>query len=267
MNISYHKIEADEANRSQYWQVAFGLQETDGLQPSSYMRELARQHIAQEIDFPQIYSEVEKYYQNQPDKLPPRSKEADLVSARIVEYLEEASLGFKPTPYSLKNIHAFLFKGVMPVGMKAGEYRTYNISKQEPVLKGQSVIYAPWLQLAETLQWDFEQELNKDYSKMTAIEKLMAVEGFISVLWQIHPFPEGNTRTTAVFTVLYLRSKGFWVDNRPFADNAQYFRDALVLANTSDTSLKTRKPLDEFFFQLVSSEKQAKILPSLREQD
>ena len=50
-------------------------------------------------------------------------------------------------------------------------------------------------------------------------------------MWQIHAFGEGNTRTTAVFTIQYLRSLGFDVDNDQFARHSWYFRNALVRAN------------------------------------
>ena len=118
--------------------------------------------------------------------------------------------------------------------------------------------------LIDDLRTGFAQEIKKDYSNLSMTEKLLAVEHFISGVWQIHPFPEGNTRTIAVFTVLYLRTKGFKVDNTPFVKNAEYFRDALVLANTSDKELQTFKPLDDFFFMLVSSEQPEIKFKSLR---
>ena len=54
---------------------------------------------------------------------------------------------------------------------------------------------------------------------------------FVSRLWQIHILEEGNTRTTAVFFIKYLRTLGFSATNDIFAENAWYFRNALVRAN------------------------------------
>lgn len=265
MEKSYDKVVSDNDNRSSYWNVAFGLQKTDGLVPSEYVKSLAEKHIAKEIDYSEIYSQLENYYQESNININTREQEADTVSVRIVEYLENAEYGFKLTKFSLKAIHRFLFKGViLPYGMRSGEYRDYNITKDEPVLNGKSVYYTMYMDIEDTLEWDFAQEIKKDYSNLSMTEKLLAVEHFISGVWQIHPFPEGNTRTIAVFTVLYLRTKGFKVDNTPFVKNAEYFRDALVLANTSDKELQTFKPLDDFFFMLVSSEQPEIKFKSLR---
>jgi fido (protein-threonine AMPylation protein) len=163
----------------------------------------------------------------------------------------------------LKSIHRFLFTGVLPQLMTAGEYRTYDISKSEPVLNGESVAYTSSFMLFDTLEYDFSEEAKKTYKTMDDMEKVLAVKKFISGIWQIHPFEEGNTRTIAVFTELYLRSLGFQVDKQPFADNAQYFRDALVLDNTTNLAFKNGKPLEDVFLQLTRQEDK-QIFNSLR---
>lgn len=261
MQPTYEKIvyQSSPDYKKQLWELAFGLQKTDGLTPSAYVRELSRDSIKGKTDFPTIYEKLEVYYEQTEDVN--RTKEADIVSVRIVELLEKGD--FILRPYVLKSIHRFLFDGVLPQLMKAGEYRTYDIRKDEPVLNGDSVLYTASSLIVDTLDYDFSQEEKKDYKSFSSDEKVHAVQSFISGLWQIHPFEEGNTRTIAVFTELYLRSLGIAVDNTPFAENAEYFRDALVLANTSNQLLKSTKPLDDFFKALIT-EGEFKRFASLR---
>lgn len=261
MESTYEKInyKSQSSYKKQLWDVAFGLQKTDGLTPSSYVRELSQDNISGKIDYQEIYQKLTTYHGATSELS--RDKEADIVSVRIVELLERGEFILKP--FMLKSIHRFLFDGVLPQLMKAGEYRTYDIRKEEPVLEGESVSYTSSFLLLDTLDYDFSEEKKKDYRSLNDLEKILSVKNFISSVWQIHPFEEGNTRTIAVFTELYLRSLGFDIDNQPFADNAEYFRDALVLANTSNPKFKTEQPLDDFFLQLTKHTER-KIFKSLR---
>ena len=113
----------------------------------------------------------------------------------------------------------------------AGKLRTYDITKDEPILNGDTVIYGRSDSLKETLDYDFQTEKNFNYMGLSKAEKVTHLAKFISGIWQIHPFGEGNTRTTAVFAIKYLRSIGFYVENDLFANNSWYFRNALVRAN------------------------------------
>ena len=112
-----------------------------------------------------------------------------------------------------------------------GEIRQYDISKKEWVLEGDSVNYLNWEDLRRALDWDIEQEKNFQYKGLTDDEKIEHIAKFISGIWQIHAFREGNTRTTAIFTIQYLRSLGYEVNNEMFAKHSWYFRNALVRAN------------------------------------
>jgi fido (protein-threonine AMPylation protein) len=155
-----------------------------------------------------------------------RTEEADKVSARITELLEEDT--FACSPLEFQRIHRRLFEGIFKF---AGKYRTYNISKQEWVLDGASVLYNPFENLSETLEYDFAQEHKFNYSAASIDESIAHIAAFTAGLWQIHPFGEGNTRTTAVFLIKYLRSFGYSVSNDMFAAHSWYFRNALVRAN------------------------------------
>lgn len=226
------------------WQTGFGLQEIDGLKPSRYMVELATEHIEGKLDYQQVYDQISKYHTETDDS----TKEADIVSLRIAEVLSSTAFKFAPT--TLKSIHRELFYGVLPQGVKLGEYRPNNISKQEPILEGDSVIYDHYSTIAESLSYDFNQEKEFDYRGKSPEEMVKHIKKFISGIWQIHPFGEGNTRTVTVFMIKYLRSLGFTVDNEPFKKNSRYFRDALVLDNAK---LNKYHPeyLERFFENLL----------------
>lgn len=226
------------------WQTGFGLQQVDGLEPSRYMVELAKEQIEGKIEYQQVYDQITKYHEETDDS----TKEADIVSLRIVELLSSNAFKFAPT--TLKAIHKELFFGVLSAGIPLGEYRSYNITKKESILEGDSVIYDHYQTIPDSLTYDFDQESQFDYRGKTPEEIAKHLKKFISGVWQIHPFGEGNTRTVTVFMIKYLRSLGFEVDNSPFKENARYFRDALVLDNAKLLK-KTPEYLDRFFENLL----------------
>ena len=111
--------------------------------------------------------------------------------------------------------------------------------------------------MSKAIEYDLEQERSFDYSKVDRNELVNHIAQFVSGLWQIHPFGEGNTRTTAVFTILYLRSMGFDVTNDLFAKHSWYFRNALVRANYQNVQkgiMRNSEYLERFFRNLILGE-------------
>ena len=215
--------------KAEAWQTAIGLQDVDGLKPSPYLLDAAKRHIEGDITIEQVKGLIDTYYKSREGRLSSeeeRTEEADKVSARITELLQEETFSFTPSEY--QRIHRRLFQGLFKF---AGKYRTYNISKKEWVLDGASVLYNPFENISETLDYDFAEERKFDYSASSADESIAHIAAFIAGIWQIHPFGEGNTRTTAVFLIKYLRSFGFSISNVLFAAHSWYFRNALVRAN------------------------------------
>ena len=136
--------------------------------------------------------------------------------------------------------------------------RKYNISKKEWVLEGKTVIYGSASELEATLNYDLESEKKFSYKGLDMQEIIHHLAVFVSRLWQIHIFAEGNTRTTAVFFIKYLRTLGFDVTNDIFAENAWYFRNALVRANYNDLTRgihETTEYLEMFLRNLLLDEK------------
>jgi len=221
--------EPDKKEKSLIWQTAIGLQQVDGLKPSAYLIETAKQNIEGDITFEEVKNRIDVYYKTQINRQPDddRTEEADKVSARIAEILSEKTFSFSPLEYI--NIHRRLFTGIYKF---AGKIRDYNITKGEWVLDGDTVLYAGADNLRATLEYDFEQEKNFDYKGLNAQQIIEHIAHFVSYLWQAHIFGEGNTRTTAVFLIKYLRKLGFEdVNNDLFFQHSWYFRNALVRAN------------------------------------
>lgn len=223
--------EADRAEKSAAWQTAIGLQDVDGLQTSDYLLETAKEHIEGKIDIATAQKRISSYYEQRNERLTAEqdTMEADIVASRIAELLAEKTFQFSPA--ELQSIHRRLFAGVFK---SAGQYRTYNITKKEWVLNGNTVFYASFDSIRDTLDYDFNQEKEFSYAGLDATQAIKHIAMFISGIWQIHPFCEGNTRTTAVFMIKYLQTFGFSVSNQVFADNSWYFRNALVRANYND---------------------------------
>ena len=182
------------------WQTAIGLQAVDGLKPSEYLKEKARQHIEGDITIDEVKQLVDSYYKSKVARSSSedRTEEADKVSARITEILSENTFTFSPIEYLA--IHRHLFEGIFS---HAGQIRDYNITKNEWVLKGATVLYASAGSIRETLEYDFSQEKIFDYKNLNIDEAIRHIARFVSGIWQIHAFGEGNTRTTAVFTIKY----------------------------------------------------------------
>ncbi len=246
--------EPNKAEKAKVWKTAIGLQQVDGLKPSEYLIEIAKQNIDGDITIEEVKQRIDSYYKQHPKKEDEsRTEEADKVSARITEILSENTFTFSPAEYL--TIHRRLFLGIYS---HAGKIRDFNITKKEWVLNGETVLYASAESLKATYEYDFEQERKFSYIGLSQQEIIEHIAHFISYLWQIHIFGEGNTRTTAVFLIKYLRKLGFKeVNNDLFAEHSWYFRNALVRANYEDLSkgiYKTDKFLTRFLFNLLLKE-------------
>ena len=212
------------------WHTAIGLQAVDGLETSEYLAHTAARNIEGEISFDEVSALLQAYYKENPARdAGDRTEEADKVSARIAALLSERAFSFTPNEYL--SIHRSLFAGIFS---HAGCIRGYNITKKEWVLNGATVLYGSATELQATLNYDLSEERKFSYKNLSMSEVIHHLAIFISRLWQIHVFSEGNTRTTAVFFIKYLRTLGFDVTNDIFAENAWYFRNSLVRANYND---------------------------------
>jgi len=210
------------------WRTAIGLQDVDGLKVSDYLRETAAKHIEGDITIDEARDMIRDYYVSKTahDQQDEDTEEADKVSANITKLLNEQSFSF--TAGEFLNIHRHIFEGVFK---HAGEIRPYDISKKEWVLRGDTILYGRAEDIRMALEYDIDQERQFIYKGLSTDDMIEHICHFVSLLWQNHPFREGNTRTTAVFVIKYLRSCGFHVDNDLFAENSWYFRNALVRAN------------------------------------
>ena len=209
-------------------ETGIGLQDVDGIKNSVYFLSQADRYIKGEISLDDLDKLVNSYYENKPDE-DNRAEEADIVSSRIAQVISDDSFVF--TVGQLVSIHKRLFEDIYP---HAGKLRDFNFIKKEWVLDGRSVIYGDYRELQSTLEYDFDAERRFRYAGLSMDEIIEHLATFISNLWQIHAFEEGNTRTIAVFFIKYLRGLGFNVTNDVFAKNAWYFRNALVRANFRD---------------------------------
>ena len=220
--------EPDKKERAEVWSVAIGLQAVDGLKTSEYLQQTARRNIEGEITIDEVRELVKSYYQSKTQREPDDDdkQEADLVSGNITKILSTDTLDFSTKGYV--SLHRRIFEGVFK---HAGRIRDYDITKKEWVLEYDTVHYLNWEDLHRAIDYDIEQERGFSYKGLSSDELITHVTRFVSGLWQIHAFGEGNTRTTAVFAIQYLRSLGFNVDNNQFAKHSWYFRNALVRAN------------------------------------
>jgi fido (protein-threonine AMPylation protein) len=243
--------EPDKTEKSEAWQTAIGLQAVDGLNTSDYLLDTAKEHIEGKITIDEVQKRIHSYYEQRSVRTETENetKEADIVSARIAKLLGEKAFQFSPAEWL--SIHRRLFEGVFS---HAGQVRQYNITKKEWVLNGDTVIYADWNSIKETLDYDFSTEKQFSYEGLSVDEAVKHLAKFASDIWQIHPFSEGNTRATAVFMIKYMKTFGFSVNNDAFEKYSWYFRNALVRANYNNLQKgvhSTTKFLEMFFSNLL----------------
>ena len=247
--------EPEKAELAGIWRAAIGLQKVDGLTPSAYLVETARRNIEGEITIAEAGKIIGEYYKSKAvraEAAKTRTDEADIVSQRMTEVLAEPTFSFSPASYV--SIHRKLFLGIYK---HAGTIRDYNITKSEWVLKKDTVRYESAEVIAATLEYEFERERNFNYRGLSPQETISHFSRFIADVWQVHAFGEGNTRTTGIFAVKYLRTLGYAVENDIFADNSYYFRNALVRANYTNIPKgvhPTLVYLERFFANLLLGE-------------
>ena len=246
--------EPSKRDKGYAWHTAIGLQAVDGLKPSKYLIDTAIKNIEGDISIDEAQELLNTYYEENPKAdTDDRTEEADKVAVRIAKILSEKAFSFTPNEYI--SIHKKLFAVIYG---HAGKLRDYNITKREWVLNGATVLYGSASELRATLDYDFSEEKKFSYKNLSMEEIIHHLAIFVSRLWQIHVFGEGNTRTTAVFFIKYLRTLGFDATNDIFAENAWYFRNALVRANYNDLKNgvhETTKYLELFLRNLLLDEK------------
>ena len=220
------------------WDMAIGLQEVDNLKPSKYLEKLVIDNIEGNKSIYEVEDELKKYYteRNLKNKKIEEEYECDLVSARIVQILSMDNFEL-PRDY-LKYIHDYLFKDIYDFN---GKFREVNFSKPEIILNKDSVAYGDYKLIDNSIDYDISLEQDKNYNDMNIVDVIKNITKFTSSIWQIHPFREGNTRTTAVFIQKYLISLGYNVDNSMFKDKSIYFRNALVRSNYFNNKLNIKE--------------------------
>lgn len=246
--------EPEAADNAKQWQTSIGLQAVDGLKPSQYLIDTARRNIEGEITIDEVQELLRSYYADETNRnrIEDDDEEADKAAANIKRILSTKTLAFNTNGYIAT--HRRIFEGVFK---HAGELRKYDISKKEWVLRGDTVNYLNWEDLRRAIDYDIQQEKDFSYKGLTDEEKVRHLCRFTAGLWQIHAFREGNTRTTAVFLIQYLRSIGYKVNNDMFAHHSWYFRNALVRANYKNSELGIDydyQYLECFFFNLLLGE-------------
>ena len=246
--------EPEKQEKAKTWETAIGLQDVDGLKPSEYLLDTAKEHIEGNINIDEAKKRINSYYEQSNEKNnEDNTEEADKVSVRIAEILSEKAFNFSPT--EMLNIHKRLFTGIYK---EAGKYREYNFTKKEWILNDDTVTYSSYETIKETIEYDFNQEKNFSYKDLSLEDSISHLSRFISNIWQVHPFCEGNTRTAAVFLIKYLRTFGFNVNDEIFADNSWYFRNALVRANYKNYEKNVFEDitfLEKFFYNLLTNTK------------
>lgn len=244
--------EPSQKQKAENWAVAIGLQQVDNLTPSKYLIETAKENIEGRINNQEVKDRINSYYKSDEGKVQDfATEQADKVSMNIAEILSETAFTYSPA--ILLSIHKRIFCDIFP--KIAGKIRDYNITKNEDALLGDTVYYSSFQDIKDALNYDFDREKNFSYKELDLKSKIEHIAEFISGIWQIHPFAEGNTRTIAVFTIKYLKTMGFDnVNNEFFEQNSKYFRDALVRANYQDLKrgiLYTKEFLNKFFENML----------------
>ena len=239
-------VHGDPGQKADAWQTAIGLQDVDGLKVSTYLLDTARQHIEGDITIDEARDRIKAYYETKSGH-DAMDEEGDKASVNIAKILNEPSFAFSLV--GLTSVHRRIFEGVFKF---AGQLRQVELSRKEWVLgENASVSYQQAVDLREAIEYDLSREKEFDYSNRPMAEVIKHLSHFIADLWQIHPFREGNTRTTAVFLIKYLRSMGIPATNDMFKHHSWYFRNALVRASYKGLNISPTTEFVERFLRNV----------------
>lgn len=238
INEYIEEVKPSNYIKKSQWEMAIGLQEVDNLKPSKHLESLVNNNITGKMTLLEVEQSLKKYYHEKDSNndINANELECDFVSARIVELLQEKK--FELSVDYLKYVHKYLFQDVFSF---AGEFRKINFSKHEKILNNDSVPYGDYKILEASLNYDISLEKAKNYKEMSIVEVINSMATFSSNIWQVHPFREGNTRTTALFIEKYLISLGYNVDNTLFKNKSVYFRNALVRSNYFNDELDIKE--------------------------
>ena len=253
VNEYEEKYKSNNYIKQLQWDMAIGLQEVDNLKPSKYLEKLLQENVTGEKTIYEVEKELKGYYveKEKNNEVNHNELECDFVSTRIVELLQENN--FELSIDYLKYVHKYLFQDVYEF---AGEFRKVDFSRHERILNNDLVAYGDHKLLEQSLDYDITLEKNKNYNEMNIVDVINNITDFSSSIWQIHPFREGNTRTTAIFIEKYLVSLGYNVDNTLFKDKSVYFRNALVRSNYFNNYLNIKEDssyLVKFYENLLLS--------------
>ena len=236
MNPYQEKQKSAAYAKQLQWDMAKGLQRVDNLKPSKYLEQISEKNILGELTLEEVEQSLKEYYTTKEKNINHNELECDFVSMRIVELLNQDN--FKLSVDYLKYIHKYLFQDVYEF---AGEFRKIDFSKHEKILNNDSVAYGDCKTLTESLEYDISLEKEKDYKDMSIVEMIKNITDFTSNIWQVHPFREDNTRTTAVFIYKYLNSLNFNQNISIYKNKASYFRNALVRSNYFNNYLNIKE--------------------------
>ena len=249
-----YPVERDPDKRRGYYEVGKGLQAIDGIPTSDYFDQVMEESLAGKYDTKEVTKKLIHYYNEMnPTDSKYDSREADISASRIADVLE--SLPFNFVTGMLGALHRKIFEDYKPDYLP-GEWRKpgKDFRKKECVLNNQSVEYGLSDIISGSLHDTFIEEKYYDYSPEFGTEAIANLVRFVSSVWQIHPFYEGNTRTIATFTIMYLRSMGFKINNEPFMKHSVYFRDALTRSAFSNEELGVEANfnfLEKFFDNMI----------------
>lgn len=238
-NVEYpEEIKSKEYIKQLQWDMAIGLQEVDKLKPSKYFKKLVDENLNGNFTIEQVEKELREYYieKDKKQEINHSEYECDFVSLRIMQIIQNNM--FFLTIDFYRYIHYYLFQDIYDF---AGKFREVNISKSEEILNGATVVYCDHTKIKDYLIYDFSDERKENYSKLSESDKLVSISNFTSCIWQVHPYLEGNTRTTAIFIIKYLENLGYNINYSLFKNNSKYFRNALVRSNYSNDKLNIKE--------------------------
>lgn len=150
-------------------------------------------------------------------------------------------------------MHGYIFSDLYEW---AGTPRIISIYKEEDVLGGLSVEYSDPFDIANDIHHVLSEMRAKNWEDMVQLQKAIEFCDFLAKLWKIHPFREGNTRTTITFCCQYADEMGFPLNRKLFEENSLYVRTALVAYNaffSDGTDFSKKEYLQKIVYDALTS--------------
>lgn len=128
------------------------------------------------------------------------------------------------------------------------------MEKPEEILGGDTIRYAYPSEIEKQIEKYIKELNNTNWQEKNTEQKSLEFTKLLAGLWQVHPFRDGNTRTTMAYAFKFAKEHGFEMNEDIILKHFGYVRNAFVKA--SDGPYAEYKFLDHIIRDSIEIKKE-----------